>query len=105
MVRNPARARPAFGSARESGGKPPHSKWSLAAILWSAGACSRFLRPNVLPQQYPGGALLAAPAAAREINARGLRRLGYQAPLNTRFAGGGFAPHWYSLKICLNPAS
>ena len=35
--------------ARESGGKLPHSKWSLAAILWSAGACSRFLGPNVLP--------------------------------------------------------
>ncbi|HEX2775421.1 MAG TPA: hypothetical protein VHN10_02150 [Candidatus Acidoferrales bacterium] len=37
------------GCAHDSGGKPPHSKWSLAAILWSAGACSRFLRANVLP--------------------------------------------------------
>jgi hypothetical protein len=37
------------------------------AILWSAGACPRFLRPYVLPYQYPVGALLAAPAMARPI--------------------------------------
>ena len=42
-------AEPSFARARcvrESGGLPPHSKRSLAAILWSAGACSRFLLPD-----------------------------------------------------------
>ena len=45
------------------GCNPPHSKRSLAAIPWSAGACSRFLLPGrALHYLDSVGALLAAPA-------------------------------------------
>lgn len=30
----------------QSGGKSPHSKLSVATVLWSAGACFRFLVPD-----------------------------------------------------------
>jgi len=52
----------------------------LAAILWSAGACSRFHRPNVLPCEDLVGALLAAPAATQRPTPFFRRRNRISAP-------------------------
>jgi hypothetical protein len=77
IIVSPAyRFRPCLCCARESGGKPPHSKSSLAAILWSAwqaetrGAfVAAAFRPAAFAQPYDEKAARLK-AAATNSNSR-----------------------------------